>query len=273
MPAERLPKIVTGVDWGAKAGSGRPRILWVKRSQTNLATLKIADSVIADDDLHKAAFKKIALKCAADKDAESLRAEAAASSSVAAFLELDNINTERKMQSYLDSSNRKGAELMLQCRASSLLLNGLVGKWARKETRILPDGSLDVESARQCQCCDGKPVESLEHFLLECPLFDKDGEAEADVGRISFLKRLKQLVGDSLFDSWELLPQDKRVQALLGKASWGKRVVEVHLLFQDFLLAAWKLRKAFLEDLVSPSRSARACTGRVTNGHLAIVHN
>ena len=249
----------------------RPRKLWVNRSKTNLRDLNIADSVIADDDLSKLAFKKIALRCAAGKDAAFMKEEAVARSSVAKFLELDNVNSERKMQTYLDSANWRGAELMFQCRASSLLLNGLMGKWTRKDSRILPDGNLDEESVKECQCCDGKTVESLEHFLLECPLFDNDGAASADVGRLSFLERLQVLVGDTLFVSWENFPKDKRVQVLLGEAFWGEHVVEVHSLFQKFVAAAWKARKVFLESLVTVPRSAHY--GRVANGQLAIAHN
>ena len=270
MSAVRLPKVVTGVDWGANGCRGRPRQLWVNRSKTNLQELNIADSVIADNALNKMAFKKVALRCAAGKDAAFMKAEAAKSSSVAKFLELDNVNSERKMQPYLDSSNWRGAELMFQCRASSLLLNGLTGKWSRKASRILPDGNLDEETAKECQCCVGKPVESLEHFLLECPLFDNVGAVSSDVGRLSFLRRLKLLVGDTIFVSWENF-KDKRVRVLLGQAFWGKHVVEVHLLFQEFLAAAWNARKAFLENLVSVPCSVHS--GRVANGQLATAHN
>ena len=270
MPADRLPKVVTGVDWGVNARAGRPKKLWVQRSEANLVELKIDDSVIADTNMKKPAFKKIALQCAADKDAEFMKAEALTRSSVAKFLELDNVSSERKMQPYLDSSNWRGAELMFKCRASCLLLNGVTGKWSRKDLPILPVGNLDEESVKQCRCCAGKPAESLEHFLLECPRFDNVDVASADVGRLVFLGRLKQLVGDTVFLRWENLTPTKRVQALLGRACWGKLVVEVHALLQEFLVVAWKARKDFLESSVSVPRSAHI--GRVANGQLAIAH-
>jgi hypothetical protein len=270
MPADRPPKVVTGVDWGVNARKGRPKKLWVQRSKANLVDLNIDDSVIADNNLKKPDFKKIALQCAADKDDAFMKAEAVTRSSVARFRELDNVNSERRMQPYLDSSNWRGAELMFKCRASCLLLNGLMGKWSRKDLPLLPDGNLDEESGKQCQCCVGKPVESLEHFLLECPRFDNVDVASVDVGRLSFLSRLKQLVGDSVYLRWENLTHAKRVQALLGRACWGKLVVEVHALLQEFLVVVWKARKEFLESLVSVPRSAHI--GRVANGQLAIAH-
>jgi hypothetical protein len=271
MQADRLPKVVTGTVWGAKVGRGRPRKLWVDRSKENLKAFKIDDVVIADKSLKKMDFKKLAIRCAADKDKLYMEAEAVARSTVKAYLELDNVSTGRSMRHYLDSSNRRGAELMFQCRASSLLLNSRTAKWSRHTARTLPDGTVQSAAIKECQCCSLNVDETMVHFLMDCPCFEFDGDL-GSLGRTSFLVQLKQLVGAVEFGKWELFSKEKRVQLLLGESFWGKKVGEVHDLFQKFLVSIWKERESVVADFSNSSCSARGDTGRVANGQLATAH-
>ena len=236
------------------------------------------------DSLTKKAFKKMAVAAAAQMEEAGLKLEAASRSSIAAFLELDNVSTGRRLCSYLDSSNWRGAELMFQCRAGCLRLNGIVGKWSRSPPRTLDDGSQAVGGeSLECGCCNGKVVESMEHFFLECPCYESAGV----LGRQDFFSKLKSVAGDQLFSVWLGLSQSERVRSLLGDKFWKQATnvpvssdgaelpvsPVVHGLVQDFLASAWKVREDSLTTVDPDTSSARGDTERVANGHMATAHN
>jgi hypothetical protein len=272
--------MLVGIDWGAKASRGRPKRLWVDRCKTNLEKLGISESAVSDATNSKEVFKKLVVAAVAQMDEANMKLEAAGRSSIAAFLELDNISTGRRMGAYLDSDNRRGAELMFQCRAGCLRLNALVGKWNRTAPRLVDDGTVVVGGSLECGCCSNQSVESLQHFVLECSCYDSAGL----FGRQEFLSKLKLLAGDPLFAVWEGLSVSERVGSLLGDKFWEKASngpvsaegeklpvsCAVHGLLQKFLVSAWKVREDFLASVTS---SARGDTERVANGHVATARN
>jgi hypothetical protein len=196
------------------------------------------------------------------------------------FLTITYLLTGRRMGAYLDSDNWRGAELMFQCRAGCLRLNGIVGRWNKVVPRLVDDGTAVVGSSLECGCCSNKSVESLQHFVLECSCYDSAGV----FGRQEFLSKLKLLAGDQLFAVWQGLSVDERVCSLLGDKFWKKASngpvsgegvklpvsPAVHGMLQKFLVSAWKVRE---DTLVSDTSSARGDTERVANGHMATARH
>jgi hypothetical protein len=263
MGTNRLPKLTTTVDWGKNSCRGRPKKLWGDRAKAVVSELNI--DLAQHVDTGKAVFKKLIIAKTAGRDLANMKVEAGRHSSVAAYLELEEGASGRQLCHYLDSDDWQGAQLMFQCRASCLPLNGLTGKWRRQTSRIRDDGTLEVIEDKNCKCCDKETEESLGHFLLECSKYDS-GVGKLD--RKDFLKTLKGLAGDQKFAEWDLLPKVKKLQKLLKPEFWGKKgalvVTNVGYLVQRFLKDAWSVREEFC--------SACGDTGRVANGLMATAH-
>lgn len=149
----------------------------------------------------------------------------------------------KSAKSYLcgaDACNR-GKELVLQLRTGSLPLASLTGKFGRSR-RDDPDNPTHF----CCPVCSSA-VESVSHFLLDCPKYDS---LRGDVWR-----RLEAVVAAERWQELQQMSSDAKAAALLNiDFLGGSHVASV---VAPFVYACWQLRwKVRNEEVRSHERGA-----------------
>ena len=135
----------------------------------------------------------------------------------------------------------RGLELVLQLRTGSLPLASLTGKFGRSR-RDDPENSTHF----CCPVCSSA-VESVSHFLLDCPKYDS---LRGDVWR-----RLEAVVAAERWQELQQMSSDAKAAALLNiDFLGGSHVASV---VAPFVYACWQLRwKVRNEEVRSHERGA-----------------
>ena len=214
----RYPRKLLDKCWEVKPQRGRTRKTWNKCIDDIFTSLQIEKEEVKQRSFKE--FTQMLDEVLREKEYEQFIQGINMKSKLALYKEFGE---DIEFKSYLHGIGDAATRLLFKLRSGT---NGLMHELGRHRGR---------DNDQSCKIC-GSECESVEHFIWECTLYDKQ--------RRDFLQSLKGILGVTEFDDFLQLDSFARSAFLLSSQRLGdKKLLE---LIKEFLLDCWELRKQYL---------------------------
>jgi hypothetical protein len=232
MPESRMVRQVVCGTFAASHVRGRCADTWMVRAGKVLQKWGIDVSVARA--MSYVQFKQLLAKCLVPVQENKRQAGVESSSLLATYREY--FGKDELQFSHVDSYLQggvctRGRELVLQCRTQVLPLACLTAKFGRRAAVDVGD----APPSSQCPVCHAA-VESLGHFLLECPKYVDLRDRLVDALRTTAPVDV---------ETWTALPTSVRAWRMLDSEFWSESSV-VASIVAPFVYSCWERRRCVL---------------------------
>ena len=222
MPENRYPKQLFNQEWNIKPRRGRQRKTWGRVVDDLFVALGIDKGEylheVEGGDSSAASFMASVEECISERECK-LYDEGLNSKVKLSLYRTFSKNVGFKK--YLHGVSDAGSRLLFKFRSGTHGLNEELGRHRGREGKV------------ECTLC-GAECESVVHVLWECPAYSNC--------RLTFLKKLQELLGDKYID-FDSLNYLEKTSYVLGSELWEDDFSSMLSIVKEFIVDVWETRK------------------------------